>query len=140
VVSLPIIIAANNQLEDAGLFTVLGTLMWISGFIIEATADRQLAHYLQLADRPKVLQMGLWKYSRHPNYFGELLQWWGIACIALQVSNGWLGLIGPLTLSLLIIFVSGIPPIENHRARDPEYRKYQQRTSALVLWLPRTNR
>mgnify|MGYP005613215997 FL=1 len=134
VVSLPIFVATGEPLSGWAWLTWLGVLIWLKGFIFEAISDYQLANFLKLKDRPKVLQTGLWKYSRHPNYYGELVQWWGIGIIALQVSYGWIGLIGPLTLTLLIVFVSGIPPIEKRRAKDPEYREYMNRTSPLIPW------
>lgn len=137
VVSLPIVTATGHQLNGLGWLSAAGALVWLLGFTIEATADRQLSTFLFQKDRPKVLQTGLWHYSRHPNYFGELAQWWGIGVIACQASYGWLGLAGPLTLSWLIIFVSGIPPIEKRRQKDPEYQAYQRRTSALVPLPPR---
>lgn len=133
VVSLPIVMATNHQLRDWSWLTVAGGLVWLTGFVIEAVADRQLAGYLRLPKKPKVLQKGLWKYSRHPNYFGELTQWWGIGIIALQAHRGWIGLLGPAVLSVLIVFVSGIPPIEKRRAKDPAYRAYQKKTSPLIL-------
>lgn len=137
-VGLPILMIADQKLAGWEWLIVLGVIIWLKGFIIESIADRQLKDFLALKDRPKVLQTGLWRYSRHPNYFGELTQWWGIGVISLSVSYGWIGLLGPLLLSILIIFVSGIPPIERRRAKDPEYHAYQKRTSALVLLPPRS--
>jgi len=137
IVSLPVILLVEPQRSSSTWLTIGGVIIWVIGFIIEAIADKQLSLYLKTTERPKVLQSGLWHFSRHPNYFGELLQWWAIALIALQVRFGWFGLIGPLTLSILIVFVSGIPPIERHRAKDPEYKQYQKRTSALLLLPPR---
>jgi steroid 5-alpha reductase family enzyme len=137
VISLPLIVAASNALPGWTWLGIAGALVWLFGFVIEAIADHQLAVFLLQKDRPKVLQTGLWQYSRHPNYFGELTQWWGIALIALQVSYGWIGPLGPLVLSILIVFISGIPPIERHRAKDPEYRVYKRKTSALIPLPPK---
>lgn len=137
VVSLPVVMATGRPIAGLELLTPIGALLWYVGFAIESTADRQLAQYLRLKNRPKVLQFGLWKYSRHPNYFGELLQWWAIGLIALQVHNGWIGLIGPLVLTILIVFVSGIPPIEKRRAKDKAYRAYQKTTSSLIPLPPK---
>ncbi len=82
------------------------------------------------------MRSGLWQYSRHPNYFGELIQWWAIALLALGPVIGWLALGGPLLLTYLIIFVSGIPPIEKRYSQKPEYQAYKRLTSMLVP-LPR---
>lgn len=136
-ISAPVFVAPNAKLSGHwSLLSYYGALLWAIGFIIEAVSDKQLSNYLKMKDRPKVLQTGLWQNSRHPNYFGELVQWWAIGIIVLQVSYGWVGLIGPLILSILIVFVSGIPPIERHRSKDKEYFEYQKRTSVL-LPLPR---
>lgn len=131
-VSLPVVMATGLQLAGWSWLTIVGGLIWLVGFVIEAAADRQLSNFLGQPGHPKVLQTGLWRYSRHPNYFGELTQWWGIGLIALQASYGWIGLLGPLALSYLILFVSGIPPIEKRHAADPNYREYRQRTSVLI--------
>ena len=132
-VSLPVVAASGEQLSGYGWLLGLGVLVWLKGFTIESIADWQLRKFLATKNHPKHLMTGLWRYSRHPNYYGELLQWWSIAVIALQCSWGWIGLIGPLTLTILIVFISGIPPIEKRRQNDAQYQAYKQRTSALVL-------
>lgn len=132
IVGLPIMIAANTTIEGLGWLSYVGVIIWSTGFVIEAVADRELSDFLGQKDRPKIMQTGLWKYSRHPNYFGELVQWWAIGIIALQVNYGWIGFLGPLTLSVLIIFVSGIPPIERAKKDDKDYQKYKQQTSPLI--------
>lgn len=137
-ISLPIAIATEPQFIPGNWQTASGVLIWITGFGFEAVADWQLAEYMRLKKRSKVLETGIWRYSRHPNYFGELTQWWGIGLIALQSRHGFVGLIGPLSLSILIIFVSGIPPIERRRQKDAAYREYQKHTSVLIPWPPKT--
>lgn len=138
VIGLPVVMASGQNLQGLKLMVVLGSMIWLAGFIIETAADWQLRHFLQTKNRPKLLQTGLWRYSRHPNYFGELTMWWGIGLIALHASYGWIGLSGPLVLTVLIVFISGIPPIERRRAKDPAYRAYQNRTSPLILLPPRS--
>ena len=137
IVSLPIVMISNYEISGLRWLIWLGALGWLAGFAIEVISDRQLRNFLKMKDRPKVLQTGLWRYSRHPNYAGELKLWWGIGIIGLADSWGWLGLIGPLTISYLIIFVSGIPPIERRRAKEPDYQAYKRRTSPLLLLPPR---
>jgi steroid 5-alpha reductase family enzyme len=136
VVSLPAVFAATKHGPVNG-WAVLGVLLWLAGFACEALADRQLAAFLQ-THKGKNMESGLWRYSRHPNYFGELLQWWAIGLIAVQTLHGWYGLIGPLALSILIIFVSGIPPIEKRRQGNADYEAYKQRTSQLIPLPPRS--
>jgi len=84
----------------------------------------------------KILSSGLWKYSRHPNYFGEILQWWGIALIALNVHYGYLGLASPILLTYLIVRVSGLPPAERRAAAKPGWKEYKLKTSPLIPWFP----
>ncbi|MEK7594292.1 MAG: DUF1295 domain-containing protein [Patescibacteria group bacterium] len=132
IISLPIVMASGEQLSGWSWLTWLGGIIWLKGYLIEVAADRQLREFLSDKDHPKVLQTGLWHYSRHPNYFGELTQWWGIGVIALQASYGWVGLIGPIALTILIVYVSGIPPIERRRQEDHQYREYQRKTSPLI--------
>jgi steroid 5-alpha reductase family enzyme len=138
IVGLPIMLAANSVIHGLLWLNIVGDIVWAVGFVIEAMSDYQLSKFLKRKNHPKVMQEGLWHYSRHPNYFGELTQWWGIGIICLQVSYGWLGLLGPLSLSLLIIFVSGIPPIEKRHQKDPAYAAYTARTSSLIPLPPKS--
>jgi len=135
VVALPIALAAGKATHLSAVFIVVGTVVWLKGFVIEVVADRQLAVFLKT--HKGVMQTGLWRYSRHPNYYGEVVQWLGIALIACGAHNGWLGFIGPLTLIVTIIFVSGIPPTEKEKANDLEYQRYKRRTSPLIPWFPK---
>ncbi len=136
-ISLPIVMAAGNEIVGLRWPLTAGIVVWIIGFAIESISDKQLANYLSdKKNKGKVLDTGLWRYSRHPNYFGELTQWWGIGIIAIQSSFGWIGLLGPLLLTILIVFVSGIPPIEKRREGNAAYQEYKKRTSPLIP-LPR---
>jgi steroid 5-alpha reductase family enzyme len=141
IVSSVTVFAAGKEFPHGTGYTVLqvvGILTWIFGIYFESTADKQLKEFVSnKKNKGKVLDTGLWRYSRHPNYFGELAQWWGLGIIACEVSYGWLGLIGPLVLTILIVFVSGIPPAEKHRKKDPKYQDYMRRTSVLIPLAPR---
>jgi steroid 5-alpha reductase family enzyme len=134
-VTLPIVLAAGKGSHLSTVFIILGVLVWLKGFLIETIADRQLATFLKT--NKGIMQTGLWRYSRHPNYYGEIVHWLGIALIACGAHNGWLGFIGPLILIVTIIFISGIPPIEKAKANDLEYQKYKRHTSPLVPWFPK---
>lgn len=136
-VSLPITVASNTGISTLHWLSYVGVILWSAGFVIETVADKQLSDYLKRKNRPAVMQEGFWRYSRHPNYFGELLQWWSVGIIALQVSYGWLGLIGPATLTILIVFISGIPPIERAKRSDKQYQVYRRKTSPLIPMPPR---
>ena len=104
--------------------------MWILGFVFESVGDAQLARFIKdPANKGKLMQSGLWQYARHPNYFGEVLMWWGLWIIALSVPNGLYGIIGPLTITFLILKVSGIPMLEKRMEENPEFVEYKKRTS-----------
>ena len=119
---------------------LLGSLVWVVGFTFEAVADWQLARFkADPANRGKVMNQGLWRYSRHPNYFGESLIWWGLFLIALATPHGWWALISPLVITFLLLKVSGVTLLEKDIVeRRPEYREYLETTSAFIPWFPKT--
>ena len=135
-ICLPVIIINSVNAEVTLPFVIIGLIIWLIGFSIEAVADRQLRDFIRNPEhKGQLMTQGLWRYSRHPNYFGELTLWWGVGVIALSVPYGWIGLIGPLLISYLLIFVSGVPPTEKAFAGRPGWAEYESRTSVLVPWL-----
>jgi steroid 5-alpha reductase family enzyme len=132
-VSLPIAVVANQATRSWDWLSWVAVGLWLSGFIFESVADRQLRQFMgNKANKGKLMTVGLWRYSRHPNYFGELVQWWAIGLLALGPARGWLAFIGPAVLTYLIVFVSGLPPIERRHAKRAGYQEYKRRTSALI--------
>ncbi len=117
--------------------TAIGTLLWCIGFYFEARADHELARFLAKSDRPRILTEGLWKYSRHPNYFGEVLMWWGIWVTLAGMHFSIVALVSPITITLLILFVSGVPMLEARYKGDSEYEAYARRTSVFIPMPPR---
>ena len=132
-------------LEPIGGVELIGAAIWIAGFAIESIADRQKREFRKQSggDRNQFIQSGLWAWSRHPNYFGEILLWIGIAVIAAPAFNGWqwLTLISPVFVALLLCKVSGIPLLEARADKkwggQPEYERYKARTHVLLLLPPR---
>lgn len=119
-----------------GPFTLLGALVTLSAIIIEATADRQLKRFIDSQPASgSIMNIGLWKYSRHPNYLGEILFWWGLWVFVLgTASSNWLAVIGPLSITCLFIFVS-IPLMEKRNLlRRSGYAEHQKRVSVLIPW------
>ena len=125
---------ANSSLAA---LQMVGILIWMIGFYFESVGDAQLAaHIKDPANKGKLMTTGLWRYTRHPNYFGEVTQWWGIGIIALAIPGGWITLIGPIFITYLICFVSGVPMLEKKYAGRPDWEEYKKKTSSLVP-LPR---
>lgn len=131
VVAAPVVILNHAPSGPVGLLAFSGIAIWIAGFVFESVGDAQLARFKRdPANRGRLMTGGLWAYTRHPNYFGEALMWWGIAIAGLSVPGGWAGLAGPLVLTLLLTRVSGIPLIEKKYRGNPEFEAYARRTSA----------
>jgi len=126
------------------IWLTAGASVWAVGLAIETVADIQKYRYKILErDRARWMSTGLWRYSRHPNYFGELLCWWGLFLFVLPGLGWWAvpGAVGPLSLTYVLLAVTGIPTLERSATRkwgdDPAYQAYYRRTSRLVLWPPR---
>ncbi|MBC7868692.1 DUF1295 domain-containing protein [Candidatus Saccharibacteria bacterium] len=131
---MTVFLAAMSSSKYNSILLGIGLIIWLLGLIFESVADMQLERHITL--RPgELMKTGLWKYSRHPNYFGELVQWWAIWLITAGGEFAVIGLIGPLSISILIIFVSGIPPLEKHMAEKKGWQDYKKRTSILIPWL-----
>ncbi len=128
------------------IFAVVGTLIWIFGFSIEVVADQQKTNFKDNPDnKDKFITVGLWSWSRHPNYFGEMVLWIGIAVIAFPVLIGWqlVALISPIFVIFLLTRISGITMLESRGYKkwkdDPAYIDYLERTSILVPFPPKKN-
>jgi intracellular septation protein A len=132
-IALPLIVSLSYSGNTGIIWSVLGTSVWLVGFICESITDKQLKNFLAIpTNKGRVMQSGLWSYSRHPNYFGEIVQWWGLFVIALGVPFGAIAVIGPLVITVLIVFVSGIPLAEAGMINNPEFQVYKKKTSALI--------
>lgn len=130
-----VLINTFNIAHAVSFFDVLGILVWLCGYYIEAASDQQLFNFMHNAqNKGKILQSGLWHYSRHPNYFGESMMWIGMYLMALSVPFGWTAFITPLTIIILLRFVTGVPLLENAMKDNPEYQQYKQQTNTFVLW------
>ena len=135
--ALSIMLAAQNPNPGTRIQDVLGPLILLTGIIGEAIADRQLRQFKRLAvNRGGICDAGLWRLSRHPNYFFEWLCWCAYPVIAIDFAGfnpyGWFALLAPLCMYWLLTSISGIPPLEQHmeRTRGDAYRAYQKRTNA----------
>lgn len=129
---------------NIGLFAILGALLWLIGFLFEAIGDWQLSRFIQRHkdyDGPKdekpVMDEGLWKYTRHPNYFGNACMWWGIWLVACEAPLGWITIFAPLVMTYLLTSVSGKSLLENDMNKRKTYREYAKRTSGFFPWPPK---
>jgi steroid 5-alpha reductase family enzyme len=116
-----------------------GLSLWMVGFVFEAVGDWQLAAFKSNpANKGKVMDRGLWAYTRHPNYFGECLMWWGIFVIAFSTPNSWWTVLSPLIITAVLLKMTGIPLTERTIvAHRPGYKEYIQRTPAFIPWFPK---
>lgn len=136
----PFLLAAFDGHHGLQPLAWAGAALWVVAASGEALADRQLRRFkADPANTGRTMRSGLWRYSRHPNYFFQWTSWVAYALIATQAPWGWLGWISPALMLYLIVFVTGIPPAEEQalRSRGEDYRRYQRETSAFVPWFPR---
>lgn len=138
VVSLPVMVLFNSPARPLGALDLIGALVFSAGFLFEVVGDSQLAaHISDPGNKGRLMTRGLWSTTRHPNYFGEATLWWGIGLIALPSANGWIALIGPLTITLLLLFVSGVPLLEKKYAGRPDWEAYKAKTPKFFPWFPK---
>jgi len=128
-----------------GVLALLGIVLWVVGFGLETVADREKRRFREVpGNRDRFIRSGLWAWSRHPNYFGEITLWLGVALVALPVLKGWqyVTLISPVFVYLLLTRISGIPLLESRGKKkwgdEPEYRAYRERTPVLFPRPPRS--
>ena len=139
--SLPFLVLMQNPRPTFGLWELAGALVWLVAVTGEAVADRQLAQFrAKPRNRDRVCREGLWRYSRHPNYFFEWLHWWAYVVMGVGLPNWWVTLVGPLVMGWALLKVTGIPPNEEQAvaSRGEEYRIYPRTTSAFFPWFPKS--
>lgn len=127
-----VILIDYKSTSSLGIFDFIGIFIWICGFLIESIADSQLRKFISNNDnKGKIMNEGLWRYTRHPNYFGEITQWFGIFIIALSVHYGYIFIISPITIYLLLVYVSGIPLVEKNYGSKIGWEDYKKKTHKL---------
>jgi steroid 5-alpha reductase family enzyme len=138
-ISLPLVWAATYDASGTNWTDVAGVAVWSFGLMFESVGDWQLARFkADPENRGKVMDRGLWRYTRHPNYFGDALVWWGLFLIAAGPGTGWFTVVSPIIMTVLLVRVSGVALLERSQVRKkPGYRDYIARTSAFVPWFPR---
>ena len=140
IVSLALQLGQVESSPGFGPIGTMGVFVWVVGLAFEATSDQQLRKFkADPANQGKVLNTGLWRLSRHPNYFGDAVVWWGIAIVAAEAGVGVFGLIGAAVMTFLLVRVSGVALLEKSlKKRKPEYEDYIRRTSAFIPRPPKS--
>ncbi len=135
IIGYPILVINSSSNAGLTLFDYIGTALWIVGFLFETIGDWQLFIFLKNpANRGKIMTQGLWRYTRHPNYFGETVIWWGVWLIALTVPYGLSAIISPITITYLLLYVSGVPLAERYLQQLEGFDSYQSQTSIFIPW------
>ncbi len=139
IISLPVI-SKGDALEIPSM-SYIGVIVFFIGFLIESVADKQLKVFLQTrSGDERILKSGLWKYSRHPNYFGEALLWWGIFLVAVSYGAPLWSIIGPICITYLVRYVSGVPLLEKRFSDDKEFQEYAKKTSIFIPMPPKNKK
>jgi steroid 5-alpha reductase family enzyme len=137
-VLLPFLLVLNEPGQSLTWLDGVGIFIWLVGFLFEAIGDWQLLQFKKLSkNKGRIIQTGMWRYTRHPNYFGEATLWWGVFIIALSAGSGLLAVTSPLLINFLLLKVSGIPMLEVKYEGHPEFEDYKRRTNAFFPWFPK---
>lgn len=141
ILAVPFVLAAFNRHRGLEPIEWVGAAVWVVAFAGGWVADEQLRRFkTDPANKGQTMRSGLWRLSRHPNYFFQSLAWIAYALVAVAAPWGFIGFLSPLIIIPLIVFVTGIPPAEEAslRSRGDDYRRYQRETSPLIPWFPRS--
>jgi len=139
IISLPLLgIHSSSSAGNLNLLDYIGIVVWIIGFTFEAGGDYQLAQFKRdTKNKGKVLNTGFWKYTRHPNYFGDSAVWWAYAIFSIAAGSYW-QIIGALIMTVLILKISGVSLLEKTlKETKPQYREYIQKTNSFLPWFPK---
>jgi steroid 5-alpha reductase family enzyme len=133
IIAFPVYYINFYSKEPLGFWDTLGLVVFGTGFLFESVADFQLMNFKKDAGNTgKIITTGLWEMTRHPNYFGEALVWWGISLYAVNLPYGWITLISPVVITLLLRFVSGVPVLEKKYEGRPDWEEYKNKTAPFI--------
>lgn len=138
-IAYPLILVNVYPKVGFNIVDIMGLAIWLVGFFFEVVGDYQLSQFIKHEKKSKgdIMRKGLWRYSRHPNYFGEALLWWGIFLIVLSTRYGWAAVFSPIIIDYLLLKVSGVPLLEKRYKDNQKYQQYAQKTNKFIPWFPR---
>lgn len=138
IISLPVIVSNVAEIRNSIYWIIPGLIIWVIGFVFEVMGDWQLKVFkTDIKNKGKIMKQGLWKYTRHPNYFGESAMWTGIFIMSVSKGMVYITFISPVLITLLLLFVSGVPLLEKRYTGNPEYDIYKKQTSKFFPWFPK---
>lgn len=138
IVGLPIISTNTSSLQSLTMINYVGILLWIIGFFFETVGDQQLKTFKAKSEnKGKLMTEGLWAYTRHPNYFGESAMWWGIFFVSLAGLRDLFFIVSPIIMTLLLLYVSGVPLLEKKYKDREDFKAYTRRTNKFFPWFPK---
>jgi steroid 5-alpha reductase family enzyme len=138
IIASPLHVVLSSSNNTGSWTDSAGTLLWLTGFLIESIGDWQLFRFKKNPlNKGKIMDVGLWRYSRHPNYFGETLVWWGIFVVAIGAGNWYISLLGPLLITFLLLRVSGVTLLEKRYEGNDRYAEYKRKTSPFIPLPPK---
>ncbi len=137
-IAFPVVLIHEQVDKSITLLTLIGAAIWLIGYFFEVVGDAQLRAFKQNPEnKGKLMTIGLWAYTRHPNYFGEAVMWWGIFVIALSAGTSFISIVSPIVITFLLVFVSGVPLLEKAMVGRPGYEEYVKKTNKFIPWLPK---
>lgn len=137
-IAYPVFLWLEVRREHFGIWDLLGIVIWLMGFFFETVGDAQMRKFKQNpANKGKIMNRGLWRYTRHPNYFGESSMWWAIFLLSLGFTNGIWAIFSPLIITTLLVRVSGVPLLEKKYEGNQEYQDYIRNTSSFIPFFPK---
>ncbi len=138
IIALPLMIAMANTSAVINWVSIIGIVLWLIGFFFEAVGDSQKSRFkANQANSGKIMQSGLWRYTRHPNYFGEALLWWGIFVFVIPAGYWYVSIISPVILTFLLTKVSGVAMLEKKYTGNKEFEEYARKTNGFIPWWPK---
>ena len=130
------ILVFSEGKSSVGIWEIAGIVVFLAGFLMESIGDAQMSAFKRKPEnKGKLMTSGLWSITRHPNYAGEAILWWGLFLIAVPVQFGWTGVIAPLLITMLLRYGSGVPMLEKKYSKHPDWEAYALKTPVFMPWI-----